>query len=723
MATFDSSFQLQEAINLHEQGAFADARDRYAEIIRREPKNVDALYLSGLARCQLGEFKEAIKYLRRAVSLSPAHGAAHNTLSMALRETGRITDALASSNDAIASNQNFAEAHANRAEILQDLQRHPEALEAYDRALQLMPDLVPALINRGSLLQSLGRYEEAITSYDRAIELAPEMPEAWLNRSKVMHLQGRWEEALANCDRAIEVWPDFPPAFLARAILLADRRRFDEALACVDRALALHAAWPEALLERASILSKAGDNMAAIVSCERVIEANPNWFAAWQLHASLLHDCSRFADAMASIEKALALKPDLADGHAWRGALLLKSNRPLEAIPALDRALAIDLSRGTAHVDRGLALHALGRYDEAFDAFDRGYRLAPQNPHVEFVIGLTDLLHGRWDDGLRKFERRLEVPGFNVLHRHLLVPGADIDQRFASPRQSHELRPFPRWNGEPPGDAPILLETEQGIGDAIQFAGFAAHLTRLGHRVQLLTFPSLAPLLRTIPGVEMVVADASSAENLDPNYWLPLMSVPSVLKLQPDDIRFEVPYLSADAERVEQWKARIGSDGFRIGIAWQGNRENWLDAGRSIPLAAFGTLANIPGVRLISLQKSPGAEQIERVEFCSRIERVVDESDKSAEALLDTAAVMANLDLVITSDSMLAHLAGALGCNTFVALRRVPDWRWLLDREDSPFYPSARLFRQTTEGDWTPVFARIADAVHGLAAGKIAARE
>jgi hypothetical protein len=339
---------------------------------------------------------------------------------------------------------------------------------------------------------------------------------------------------------------------------------------------------------------------------------------------------------------------------------------------------------------------------------------------VEFVIGLTDLLHGRWEVGLRKYERRLEIPGYNVLHRHFLVPGADIDQRFALPRQKQELRSFPRWNGEPPEDAPILLETEQGIGDAIQFAGFAAHLTRLGHRVQLLTLPTLAPLLRTIPGVEMVVADTHSADSLDPKYWLPLMSVPHVLKRRIDDVGF-APYLSADADRVEQWRARIGSDGFRIGIAWQGNRENWLDAGRSIPLAAFGALANIPGVRLISLQKSPGTEQIDHVEFGGRIERVMDESDKSAEALLDTAAVMANLDLVVTSDSMIAHLAGALGCNTFIALRRVPDWRWFLDREDSPFYPSARLFRQTTEGDWTPVFDRIADAIHGLAAGKTSA--
>jgi hypothetical protein len=171
-------------------------------------------------------------------------------------------------------------------------------------------------------------------------------------------------------------------------------------------------------------------------------------------------------------------------------------------------------------------------------------------------------------------------------------------------------------------------------------------------------------------------------------------------------------------EHIADWKARLGPQGLRIGIAWQGNRENWLDTGRSIPLSAFAPIAGIPGVRLISLQKRPGAEQIDQVPFGDRIERVMDESDKSADALLETAAVIANLDLVVTSDSMIAHLAGALGRPTYVALRRVPDWRWFLDRDDSPFYPSARLFRQRIEGDWTPVFAQIADAIRAVTAAQ-----
>lgn len=714
MAAPDSSFLLQQAIHHHEQGAFADARDRCAEIIRREPKNVDALYLSALAHCHLGEFKDAIRHLRRAIALAPAHAAAYNTLSMALRETGRIEDALASSDAAIASDQNFAEAHANRADILHDLQRPHEALEAYERALALAPDLVPAIVNRGSLLQELGRQEDALASYDRAIALAPNLAEAWLNRSKALHVLGRWEDALASCDRVLALEPDFPPALLARAVLLADRGQFDAALTCIDRALARHPAWPEAQLERASILHKAGDLVAALANCERVIAAHANWFAAWQLHGRLLYDAGRLDDAMVSTDRALALEPNLADAHSLRGGILIKTNRPANAVAALDRALSLAPERGTIHIDRGLALHALGRYTEAFDAFDRGCRTDGDNPHVQFLVGLAELLHSRWEVGLRKYERRLEVPQFNVLHRRFLAAGSDIDRRFALLQQAQEWPSFPRWNGESTGGEPILIETEQGIGDAIQFAGFVAHLVRSGHRVQLLTLPILAPLLRSLAGVETVVAEASTARELAPKYWLPLMSVPHVLNMPLNQVRFDVPYLSADAARLAAWKSRLAGDGLRIGIAWQGNSENWLDAGRSIPLSAFEALTAVPGVRLISLQKRPGAEQLEQVQFGGRVERIMDENDKSAEALLDTAAVIANLDLVVTSDSMVAHLAGALGRPTFVALRRIPDWRWLLDREDSPFYPTLRLFRQQKEGDWEPVFARIAYAVRAL---------
>jgi hypothetical protein len=194
-----------------------------------------------------------------------------------------------------------------------------------------------------------------------------------------------------------------------------------------------------------------------------------------------------------------------------------------------------------------------------------------------------------------------------------------------------------------------------------------------------------------------------------------LVSVPGVLGIAPESIPAAVPYLAADPQRVAAWRARLGP-GFKIGISWQGSPSFIHDRGRSIPLAAFAPLANLPGVRLISLQKRPGVEQIRAAPFRERIEQVLDPSDMGEGAFLDTAALVANLDLVVTSDSMNAHLAGALGRSTFIALRKVPDWRWLLGREDCPWYPTARLFRQTTDGEWHDVFTRVAVAA-GEAAG------
>jgi hypothetical protein len=254
-----------------------------------------------------------------------------------------------------------------------------------------------------------------------------------------------------------------------------------------------------------------------------------------------------------------------------------------------------------------------------------------------------------------------------------------------------------------------VLFTEQGRGDVIQFARFATELSKAGHRIAIATQPAYASMFASVAGIERIIVDTDELGSLAPLRWQMLVSVPGCLGITPDTIPAPVPYIASDPQRRAAWQKKLGG-GFKIGISWQGSPTFVHDRGRSIPLAAFAPLADVPDVRLISLQKRPGAEQIANVAFRGRIEQVLDVSDTGDIAFLDTMALVDALDLVVTSDSMNAHLAGALGKPAFIALRKIPDWRWLLGRDDCPWYPSARLFRQATDGDWQDVFRRIAVA-------------
>jgi hypothetical protein len=351
--------------------------------------------------------------------------------------------------------------------------------------------------------------------------------------------------------------------------------------------------------------------------------------------------------------------------------------------------------RAQLYCHRAAALNLLGRYGEAFADLELSMRLAPDDDEVLYIVSHLELLHGRWQEGWQKHQHCLQLKG---------IPG------FKPP-------PHPLWTGEKLQDELLVIRCDYGSGDRILFACFAAHLAKLGRRIALWNDSSLNELLKTIPAVEAVVADIDELKHAGPIRWVYMMSLPHLLSITPDTIPRTVPYLAAAPARAAAWRERLGNKGFKIGIVWQGNPEFAQDKRRSVPLSMFAPLAEIPGVRLISLQKGFGTEQLDLVPFADRIETLGDDFDIGP-AFLDTAAVMEGLDLIISPDTAAAHLAGALSRTVFVTLSPAADWRWLLNRDDSPWYPTMRLFRQTAMDDWSDVFSRMTDAVRRLAGSR-----
>jgi hypothetical protein len=319
-------------------------------------------------------------------------------------------------------------------------------------------------------------------------------------------------------------------------------------------------------------------------------------------------------------------------------------------------------------------------------------RLDPQSASTHWNRALALLQGGDFERGWREYEWRWQRAG-------------------AQPRVSTDRPP---WDGRPLDGRAILLWCEQGLGDALQFARYAPLVQRHGGRVLLQCPGLLRALFRTLPGVDHLLTEGEALPSFDVH--APLLSLPALVGTTLATVPAEVPYLSADPARVEAWRQRLAAvPGLRVGVAWQGNPHHKWDRHRSVPLTAFAPLARVTGVRLVSLQKGPGAEQLPALKDRLRVVDFGDEFGASG-PYPDTAALMRCLDLVVTVDTATAHLAGALAVPVWVPLSTIVDWRWLLGRQDSPWYPSMRLFRQTQLGDWAPVFDRMAEELRALVA-------
>jgi tetratricopeptide (TPR) repeat protein len=685
-----------KGLALHQAGRLDEASRRYQQVLAVDPAHFDALHLLGVLCIQTGQSALGVQFIEQAVRIQPDVAIAHGNLGNGLNNLGRYEEALASCDRAIALNPDHAEAHGSRALALHQLKGAAAALQSYDRVVALKPS-AKAYYNQGVMLRELGRFEDALVSFDRAIALAPTYAEACHSRGIVLRALARPREALGGFDRAIELRPSHAEAHYDRAGTLRELGRLDDALNGYDQAIAIKPDYAEAHNNRGNVLTDLARYEQALDSYGWATALRPDYAEAYSNQATALRALRRPEEALACCDRAIALAPGYAEAHNNRTSVLYDFQRLEAALESCGRAIALKPGYAAAHNNRGVILHQLRRLDEALASFDKALAIAPDDAEAHYNQAMVRLTLGDYDKGWPQYERRWGTNQFR--------------------RMAREFR-APLWLGHDDIRGRILLiHAEQGLGDTLQFCRYIPEVAARGAKVILEVQAGLERLAARLDGVDQIVTRGAAPPPHD--LQAPLMSLPLALGAAPDAC--PVPYLSADADQIASWASRLeGADGLRVGLCWAGGTRpdqlgaHSIDRRRSLALETFAPLAAVAGVQIYSLQKGPPAAQLAEVGPRWPGPAIIDMTEDLRD-FADTAALVANLDLVIACDTSTAHLAGALAKPVWILNRFDACWRWLADRDDSPWYPSARLFRQKRPGDWDAVVEYLGRELAALA--------
>jgi tetratricopeptide (TPR) repeat protein len=535
--------------------------------------------------------------------------------------------------------------------------------------------------NLGNILRALDRPAEALTCYEHAIALAPGSVDTLYNLGNICQDLGRTERAIGFFERALRLRPDAVELHNNLGTALQSAGRLDEATACYRRALALRPDTVETLDNLAGALQAQGQLEEAQACCERALTLRPKRVESHIGLGFVLRAQGRLEEAVVRYRRALALAPDRPETHNNLGVALVELGRLDEAITHHERALAVQPAGAEMHYNLGSALQRQGRYAEALACYERALALKPDYARAHLNRSLVLLLTGNLDEGWPEYKWRFAVNGYY----------RNFDR--------------PLWSGKPLLGQRILVHAEQGFGDTIQFIRFVPAIAERGGSVVLEVPPSLVRLARTVAGADQVVAAGDPLPAFDCH--CPLLSLPRVLKTNLATIPNAVPYLSVPVETSAVWAERVATaPGLRVGIVWAGTTQGAID------LQLLQPLWEVTGISWFSLQvgaASPGLSSLDGVKIVDLAPWLTD--------FAETAAAIRHLDLVISVDTSVAHLAGALGRQIWVLLPHVPDWRWLLDRDDSPWYPTARLFRRRKAGDWPDMAHAVAEALAQISPG------
>jgi tetratricopeptide (TPR) repeat protein len=648
---------VQQAISLHQQGNLAGAETIYKKALELDPKDFDALHMLGIVNAQRGTFDEAEKLLRMALSVDAKVAPCFHNHGTILCKLGRFDEAIESYDSASRLAPGHAPIYSDRGHALYELKRYDEALASYDKAIALKPNLADAWCGRGNVFCALMRFDDGLAAYGKALAYNSNLESAWLGRGNIFRDLGRNDEALVAYDKALANTPDLENAWLGCAGVLYDLKRYDEALAAYDRMLALKADSEIAWLGRGNSLCVLGRFDDALIAFERTLSLNPNSAFAWFGRGNTFSGLIRHDEALGAYDKALALKPDLENAWFARGNVLFAMNRDDDALLSFDRAIDLRSDNADALLNKSQVKLSLGDFEEGWALYE-----------------------WRWKS------RIFTSPARNFAQKSLLED--------------------PNVAGKT-----VLVHSEQGFGDTIQFYRYIAKLEERGCDIVFEAPAPLVPLFKTQRRDFKIVTTGQALPNFD--LHCPLLSLPHFFKTTVATIPAPVPYLILDPVKLEFWQAKLGAKSKpRVGLVWAGNPKYSSDVRRSVPLElvlpVLGSDAD-----WYSLQK----DVPDKDRRALRHDPPIVDLSESLNDFSDTAALIAQLDLVISVDTAVAHLAGALGRPVWILLPFHPDFRWLRDREDSPWYPTARLFRQSRDGDWKGVVDRVFQQLKQFTAG------
>ena len=566
-----------------------------------------------------------------------------------LHQRGNLNDAQNIYEQILSIQENNFDALQLLGALFAQVKKYPQAIKFLSKAIIVDPNHAGCFSNLGISFQKLRRLEEALSSYDKAISLQADYAEAYSNRGAVLQELKRFDEALSSYDKAISIKGDYAEAFNSRGTVLEELKRLEEALSSYHKAISINKDFTESYYNRGNVL----------------------------------HKLKRLEEALSSYDKAISLHEDYAEAYSNRGLVLQDLKRLEEALSSYDKAISLHEDYAEAYSNRGTVLEELKRLEEALSSYEKAISINKDYAEAYWNSSICYLLAGNFNEGWARYEWRWQSKSIS---------------------KTAGIRKFsqPLWLGtEVLKDQTIFLYAEQGLGDTIQFSRYVSLVAGLGAKVVLEVQPSLVKLLSYLEGISQIISKGDKLPNFD--YQCPLMSLPLAFKTELKTIPSVSKNISTDEKKVEKWQAILGEKTKpRVGIVWSGAVNHKNDLQRSLKLSQL--ITHLPSdYEYLSLQKEISDVDKEVLIECCKIKHFGDD----LKDFTDTAALCELIDIVISVDTSVAHLAGTLGKNTWILLPYSPDWRWLLDRNDSPWYSSVKLYRQEKINDWESVLVNI----------------